>query len=306
MKHCIESGRRGKGSIYVWAAGNGGRWKGNTNFDGYVNQRYVMGVAAVDSSGHRPSYGEIGAANFITTASSGGEYEGGLLSIVSTTFDSFDTSACTRQFGGTSAAAPQVSAGVALMLSCRPDLTWRDVHSIIAHSGQVVDSGNSDAPWQYHTGLLPYSEAFGFGLLDFQRAVTLAKTWALLPPEKVVSFSSSSTASRPIGSGETVTFQLNVNGQLSVSSIENIVFKIDARFDGTFADMGSLKLTAPNGRTARLVRDHDVGLRSFSWSFKSPMWWDMNPIGIWNLTTTNTNSRKSFVIESIEMNIFGI
>ena len=306
MKHCIEQGRNGRGTVYVWAAGNGGRWKGNTNFDGYVNQRYVMGVAAVDSSGHRPSYGEIGSANFITAASSGGEYDGGMLSIVSTTYNSLDTSACTRDFGGTSAAAPQISAGVALMLSCRPDLTWRDVHSIIAHSGQVVDSGNGDAPWQYHSGLMPYSEAFGFGLLDFERAVTLAKSWALLPPERVVSFSSSATATKNIDAGETVTFNLNVVGPISVSHTENIVFKVNARFDGSFADMISLKLTAPNGRVARFVRDHDVDLRSISWAFKSPMWWDMNPVGMWNLTTTNGSSRKKFVIESIEMNIFGI
>ena len=44
MEQSIASGRGGKGTIYVWAGGNGRRSSDNCNYDGYANLRYTIAV----------------------------------------------------------------------------------------------------------------------------------------------------------------------------------------------------------------------------------------------------------------------
>lgn len=44
MQYGIDFGRRGFGSIYVVASGNGGRFQDNCNYDGYANSIYTVTV----------------------------------------------------------------------------------------------------------------------------------------------------------------------------------------------------------------------------------------------------------------------
>ena len=67
----INNGRQGKGSIYVFASGNGGRHEDQCNFDGYTNSIYSVTVGAVDHTGLHPTYSEACAANMIVAYSSG-------------------------------------------------------------------------------------------------------------------------------------------------------------------------------------------------------------------------------------------
>jgi hypothetical protein len=59
QEHCIKEGRGGKGSLYVWAGGNGGFFDDNMNYDGYANSRYTISVGAVNEAG-RPAYYRYG------------------------------------------------------------------------------------------------------------------------------------------------------------------------------------------------------------------------------------------------------
>lgn len=67
----INNGRGGKGSIFVFASGNGGGYDDQCNFDGYTNSIYSVTVSAVDYTGQHPYYSEACAANMITAYSSG-------------------------------------------------------------------------------------------------------------------------------------------------------------------------------------------------------------------------------------------
>lgn len=58
----IENGRGGKGSIFVFASGNGAAQGDQCNFDGYTNSIYSVTVAAVDYKGLHPYYSEACAA----------------------------------------------------------------------------------------------------------------------------------------------------------------------------------------------------------------------------------------------------
>ena len=44
MKHGIDFGRGGYGSIYVVASGNGGHEGDNCNYDGYANSLYTVTI----------------------------------------------------------------------------------------------------------------------------------------------------------------------------------------------------------------------------------------------------------------------
>lgn len=50
-----SQGRDGKGSIFIWAAGNGGANGDSCATDGYVGSIYTIAVGAMDQQG-RPAY----------------------------------------------------------------------------------------------------------------------------------------------------------------------------------------------------------------------------------------------------------
>ena len=53
-----EQGRDGKGSIFVFAAGNGGLPGDSCAFSGYVNSIYTIAISGVNWDGSVPVYAE--------------------------------------------------------------------------------------------------------------------------------------------------------------------------------------------------------------------------------------------------------
>lgn len=64
-------GRRGLGSIFVWASGNGGRFNDNCNCDGYTNSIYTLSISSATQHGSKPWYLEMCSSTLATTYSSG-------------------------------------------------------------------------------------------------------------------------------------------------------------------------------------------------------------------------------------------
>jgi subtilisin family serine protease/subtilisin-like proprotein convertase family protein len=92
----------------------------------------------------------------------------------------------TSSFNGTSAAAPSVAGGVAVLLGEYPDLTWRDVKHIIANTARKNDSTrsytrNSLVQYDWITNAAGYSHHFwyGFGAFDVGAALDFASTYSL-------------------------------------------------------------------------------------------------------------------------------
>lgn len=67
----VNKGRDGKGSIFVFATGNGGRYGDNCNFDGYTNSRYTVSIGAITRTNLHPVYSEACSAQLAVTYSSG-------------------------------------------------------------------------------------------------------------------------------------------------------------------------------------------------------------------------------------------
>ncbi len=174
----LLTGRQGKGSIYVFAGGNGGCYLidadtgkcqvDNSNFDGYINQRGIVTVCAVDDKGMSPWYGEPGATLTVCAPSSGSKPVGVTTTTLNGTYAS--------SFSGTSASTPMVSGVIALMLSVNPTLTWRDVRIILARSARRNDP--TDSGWLPAAGGLHFNHKYGFGVANAQAAVALASSWS--------------------------------------------------------------------------------------------------------------------------------
>jgi kexin len=173
MVNGVQNGRDGLGSVFVFAAGNGAASEDNCNFDGYTNSIYSVTVGGIDRYGAHPYYSEACSAQLVVTYSSGHN------DAIHTT--DTGTNACYNGHGGTSAAGPLVAGTIALALSARPELTWRDVQYLCVETAIPVNEDDGD--WQNLTSGKRFSHQYGYGKVDAYRFVELAETWELVKPQ---------------------------------------------------------------------------------------------------------------------------
>ncbi|KAL7851575.1 hypothetical protein AOLI_G00219310 [Acnodon oligacanthus] len=175
LQHGVIAGRKGFGSVFVVASGNGGQYNDNCNYDGYANSIYTVTIGAVDENGRKPFYAEECASMLAVTFSSGGKQQ---RSIVTSDWSLQHGTGCTDAHTGTSAAAPLAAGMVALMLQVRPCLSWRDVQHIITYTATKYDI---EADWETNGAGFHHSHKHGFGLLNAWRMVNAAKVWESVP-----------------------------------------------------------------------------------------------------------------------------
>ena len=178
----VENLRDGKGAVYSKGVGNW--WQFCLSLSHAANERvgclsasaeprqnlpYLVVVGAYDADGERSSYSSTGSNLWIAAPGGGGKFE--LPAMVTT--DQFgrgrgygaesDMGAAydldknpdgdyTSGFAGTSAAAPNATGGIALLLEAYPDLSWREVKHALAKGARRI-----------HPDAEPYEVAFGDG-----------------------------------------------------------------------------------------------------------------------------------------------
>ena len=71
----VREGRGGRGNVFVWASGNGGRWRDSCAADGYTNSLYTLSVSSVSQTNRVPWYLEECASTLASTYSSGDDSE---------------------------------------------------------------------------------------------------------------------------------------------------------------------------------------------------------------------------------------
>jgi subtilisin family serine protease len=152
LDYVTSSGRGGKGTVVVWAAGNGNEL---VSADEWASYEKVIAVAACTDLNTRAPYSDFGPEVEICAPSSGG------INGITTTSNGGYTAA----FGGTSAAAPIVAGTVGLLLSVNPNLTVGEVRSILRSSADRVDPVNGAYDNDGH------SQLYGFGRVNALRAL---------------------------------------------------------------------------------------------------------------------------------------
>lgn len=167
MANGVERGRDSLGSVFVFAAGNGAASEDNCNFDGYTNSIYSITVGAIDRDGNHPYYSESCSAVMVVTYSSGGT------DAIHTT--DVGENKCYTGHGGTSAAGPLHVGTIALALSIRPDLNWRDLQYISMES--AIPIHEDDGSWQETKIGKKFSHMYGYGKVDTWKFVEVAKDW---------------------------------------------------------------------------------------------------------------------------------
>ncbi|MFB2970208.1 S8 family serine peptidase [Aerosakkonema sp. BLCC-F183] len=284
MKEGTNLGRRGLGNNYVFGAGNDEWTGGNVNYNGLANSRYAIAVAAIDHTGEQTIYSEPGAPLLVSAYSSGSGV--GITTTDLMGNNGYSAGDYTNRFGGTSAAAPLVSGAIALMLEANPNLSWRDVQHILVRTAKQNDP--TDLDWTTNGAGYHINHKYGFGAIDADAAVRLAKNWVSAGDEVMVSSDLQNVLENiPDGDEQTgVTSTVSINDDISIE-------KLEVLFDANHNDWSDLKLvlTSPDGTQSILAdyisSDSNVSNRltplSSIWTFTSARHWGESSKGEWKL-----------------------
>ncbi|KAI1239706.1 Proprotein convertase subtilisin/kexin type 5, partial [Lamprotornis superbus] len=283
----IRMGRRGLGSVFVWASGNGGRSRDHCSCDGYTNSIYTISISSTAESGKKPWYLEECASTLATTYSSGESYD---RKIITTDL----RQRCTDSHTGTSASAPMAAGIIALALEANPFLTWRDVQHIIVRTSRAGHLNAND--WKTNAAGYKVSHLYGFGLMDAEAMVTEAEKWTTVPPQHVC-VENTDRQIKTIRPDSIVRSIYKATGcsdnpNHHVIYLEHVVVRITI----THPRRGDLAiyLTSPSGTRSQLLANRlfDHSMEGFkNWEFMTTHSWSEKAAGDWILEICDTPSQ---------------
>ncbi len=290
MENAATTGRGGKGTLFLWAAGNGNGSGDDSNFDGWANSIHAIAVSAMNDKGRHSWYSEPGANILVCAPSNGGKQgvtttdrsaEIGYNAGESTPeFPDFADTNYTNTFGGTSSATPAVAGVVALMLQANPNLTHRDVQEILVRT--AVKNDPYDGDWTTNGAGFHFNVNYGAGLVDAQAATAMAGTWTNVAARQ------SRTLSAPGVNVPVPDFDENgATHAFTVSAAENLRLEhVTVHVKATHTYVGNLewRLISPSGVSARLARArfNDTGA-DLDWTFMATHFWGERSEGQWKL-----------------------
>ncbi len=339
--HGTRTLRSGLGAIFVKAGGNSFNrclsLERPVNTDigcissnsGHINNLpHVIVVGAFNADGKKSSYSSAGPNLWVSAP--GGEYgfsapalisvdqmgfERGYPLVYETVFGidiplSSEPSVnphgdYTALINGTSAAVPNVSGAVALLLEEAPGLTWRDVKYVLAKTARRIDADVQSVAREFGTTsrmLLPawtenaagysYHDWYGFGAVDIDAAVAFLADYT---PDSLGEFSQSGwfekneSLSIPDNDGGGATQSLTVSGLAEDANIEAVVLEIDVSHD--FPNDLGIQLVSPNGTRAVInqVFNETLALENgddpvqFKWRILANAFFGETPNGDWQI-----------------------
>jgi len=180
IKYAVTKGRKGKGCVVVFAAGNGNEI---ADPDRYISHPDVIAVAACNDREIKSVYSDYGRCIWVCFPSN--DFEAKVfrhpapLTCGIWTTDRLGIQGhrqkhladCCNSFGGTSSACPGVAGVCALIISANPLLTNGDVKTILRLSADKIDPRRGRYDDNGH------SIFYGYGRVNAAKAVELAINW---------------------------------------------------------------------------------------------------------------------------------
>lgn len=300
-------GRDGKGNLFVFASGNGGP-EDDCNLDGYANSLLSLTVGSIGDLDTWPTYMEPCSAQWATLY--------GSTDRDSMIYTSDLKGKCTFSHGGTSAAAPLMSGIIALALSARPDLTWRDVRYLLVRT--CLKPSNNDDSWVTNSVGIEYSRKYGFGKVDAKAFVDEAKKWKVVGSSTIRRFKTfvptndddgyfgngDDLAKRvyfDIGPVEELSYKLN-----DIIYLEQVLLRVSIRHSRR--GLVNISLTSPSGTTHTLLSsrplDKDNSISSNgeglnNWTLMSLGFWGEKIRGKWSVKVESDSADDHNLIGSI-------
>ncbi|XP_074138134.1 neuroendocrine convertase 1 isoform X2 [Sminthopsis crassicaudata] len=290
FEYGIKQGRQGKGSIFVWASGNGGRQGDDCDCDGYTDSIYTISISSASQQGLSPWYAEK-CSSTLATAYSSGDYTDQRI----TSADLHDD--CTETHTGTSASAPLAAGIFALALEANPQLTWRDMQHLVVWTSEY-DPLAINPGWKKNGAGLMVNSRFGFGLLNAKALVDLAdpKTWRGVPEKKECIVKDNNFEPKALKADGVVTIEIPTKAcegqENSIKSLEHVQFEATIEYSRR-GDL-HVTLTSAAGTSTVLLaeRERDSSPNGFkNWDFMSVHTWGENPVGTWALRITDMSGR---------------
>ncbi|NXR61868.1 NEC1 convertase, partial [Rhadina sibilatrix] len=290
FEYGINQGRNGKGSIFVWASGNGGRQGDNCDCDGYTDSIYTISISSASQQGLSPWYAEK-CSSTLATAYSSGDYTDQRITSVDLHNE------CTETHTGTSASAPLAAGIFALALEANPGLTWRDMQHLVVWTSEY-DPLAGNPGWKKNGAGLMVNSRFGFGLLNANALVDLAdpKRWKHVPEKRECIVKDKNFEPRLLRANEEVIIEIPTKAcegqENSIASLEHV--QLEATIE--YSRRGDLHVTlvSPSGTSTVLLaeRERDKSPNGFkNWDFMSVHTWGENPAGTWILRVTDMSRR---------------
>ena len=330
LRHGVQNLRGGGGAIYVKAAGNGFETCRSmprpvndeigclsANSDPINNLPYLIVVGGFNALDERASYASAGANLWITApAGEYGQFDPAMITTdqmgANRGLDAFYPVGLAEDavrnpygdfisnFNGTSAAAPNASGAVALLLEAHPELSWRDVKHILAKTARQIDPnvrpvryGIGGAayvlqlPWITNAAGYRFHNWFGFGALSVDAALDYAashRPGSLGEYVETSPFRKAQSASIPDHDGTGLAQTLDVSGLAEDAATEAVLLDIDASHPQT-NDLG-IHLVSPSGTESILnpvFNEALAGDFDLDWQLLSNAFYGEAPNGQWTL-----------------------
>uniref|UniRef100_UPI00358F8360 furin-like protease kpc-1 isoform X2 n=1 Tax=Myxine glutinosa TaxID=7769 RepID=UPI00358F8360 len=282
LQEGAEKGRGGKGSIFVWATGNGGFMGDHCGADGYVGSPYTLAIGSVSAQGLTTFYSESCSA-LMAVVPTGESFN--FRDLGNKMVTTVPGGGCISYFSGTSSAAPLASGIIALALQANPRLTWRDVQYLVASTSKITDPLSRG--WQVNGAGYHTHNEYGFGVMDAGLLVQQAMLWKSVGPVRICK-ATIDMEPQAIQSSGRLELKLKMDGcrdtEHHISSLEHVQVGItlSSRCRG---NMGVL-LISPFGTISELLAPRFLdnsteGLKN--WIFLAVQMWGEHPEGIWSL-----------------------
>ncbi|CAF2019698.1 unnamed protein product [Rotaria magnacalcarata] len=283
LDYSVTSGRYGKGTIFVWASGNGGGVDDDCGADGYVSHQNVISIGSINHLGETPYFSEYCPSTMAVAYTGGRHSKSAEETVLPIGIVAADVGGkCTTSFFGTSGAAPVAAGAFALVLEANPELGYRDVMHIVARTARIPSLTQTNG-WIINGAGFHVSDRFGFGVIDVAQMIALSQNWTNVQ-QRYECYHEYQGGSRPLRIGKTLELSIDVKICENITSIEHVI----ANISYSFHRRGDVKITiiSPSQTPSEVLsyRDADFtdeGIKHFP--FMSLHHWGESPTGSWKL-----------------------